>query len=51
MAWRPTPSFRDDLWHGRGEDPDDDYENIYRCALLLYFLRDPQHADLLWRAK
>ena len=44
-------AFRNELFDGKCEDPDDHYEGIYRCAFLLY--RAGHVADILplWSAK
>ena len=44
-------AFRDDLWHGRREDEDDAFEQIYFCALLLFRLGEAGDVEILWRAK
>lgn len=43
--------YRVRLWEGLVEDPDDRYENIYRCAFMLYRIGQPEDVFLLWHAK
>jgi len=43
--------YRARLWEGLVEDRDDRYENIYRCAYLLYRLGREDDVFLLWQAK
>jgi len=43
--------YRQRLWKGLAQDPDDRYENIYRCAFLLSRLGRPEDVFVLWKAK
>ena len=43
--------FRNELFDGKREDPDDHYEGIYRCAFLLYCAGDVADTLPLWTAK
>ena len=43
--------YRQRLWEGMAQDPDDRYENIYRCAFLLSRLGRPEDVFVLWNAK
>jgi hypothetical protein len=44
-------AFRNALFNGECEDPDDHYEGIYRCAFLLYRAGDVADTLPLWSAK
>jgi hypothetical protein len=44
-------AFRNELFNGKCEDPDDHYEGIYRCAFLLYLAGDVADTLPLWSAK
>jgi hypothetical protein len=44
-------AFRNELFNGECDDPDDHYEGIYRCAFLLYRAGDPADTLRLWSAK
>jgi hypothetical protein len=44
-------AFRNELFNGTCEDPDDHYEGIYRCAFLLYRAGDVADTLPLWSAK
>jgi hypothetical protein len=43
--------YRARLWDRLVEDHDDRYENIYRCAFMLYRIGQPEDVFLLWHAK
>lgn len=43
--------YRQRLWEGLAQDPDDRYENLYRCAFLLSRLGRPEDVFVLWTAK
>jgi len=43
--------YREALWEGTQKDEDDLFENIYRCAFLVYRLGNPKDVFLLWEAK
>ena len=44
-------NYRDLMWEGSEKDEDYLYENIYRCAFLLYRIGNPKDVFMLWEAK